>query len=38
MIIELFIESRPDMVPNYELDPITAVYISIHNEMAEVTL
>jgi len=38
IVLEVMVCTRPGMVPNYEIDPITAVYFTIHNESAEVNL
>ena len=38
MYIEVFVSTRPGLVPNYEIDPISAVYFMIHSECAELSL
>jgi hypothetical protein len=38
MYIEVFVLTRPGLVPNYEIDPISAVYFMIHSECAELSL
>ena len=38
IVLEVMVCTRPGMVPNYEIDPIAAVYFTIHNENAEVNL
>jgi hypothetical protein len=35
LAIEVFVVTRPGMTPNYEIDPISAVYFLIHSECAE---
>lgn len=36
--VEVFVLNRLDCVPNYEVDPITAVYFVVHNELAQLDL
>jgi len=38
ILLEVMVCTRPGMVPNYEVDPITAVYFTIHSECAELNL
>lgn len=38
MALEVFVVTRPGCVPNYERDPISAVFFVIENECARLNL
>lgn len=34
IFLEVFVETRPGCIPNYEKDAISAIYYTVHSELA----